>query len=62
MDSSMVFLETYVLQQDMRIRMPKSILSNLGAEKGKTMLDIYFNADDNSVVMKVHEDNKQGKK
>lgn len=46
----------------MRIRMPKSILSNLGAEKGKTMLDIYFNADDNSIVMKVHEDNKQGKK
>lgn len=62
MDSSMVFLETYVLQQDMRIRMPKSILSNLGAEKGKTMLDIYFNADDNSIVMKVHEDNKQEKK
>lgn len=62
MDSSMVFLETYVLQQDMRIRMPKSILSNLGAEKGKTMLDIYFNADDNSIVMKVHEDNQQGKK
>lgn len=58
----MVFLETYVLQQDMRIRMPKSILSNLGAEKGKTMLDIYFNADDNSIVMKVHEDNQQGKK
>ena len=58
----MVFLKTYVLQQDMRIRMPKSIISNLGAEKGKTMLDIYFNADDNSVVMKVHEDNKQGKK
>ena len=62
MDSSMVFLETYVLQQDMRIRMPKSILSNLGAEKGKTMLDIYFNADDNSIVMKVHEDKQQGKK
>lgn len=62
MDSSMVFLETYVLQQDMRIRMPKSILSNLGAEKGKTMLDIYFNADDNSIVMKLHEDNQQGKK
>lgn len=62
MDSSMVFLETYVLQQDMRIRMPKSILSNLGAEKGKTILDIYFNADDNSIVMKVHEDNQQGKK
>ena len=58
----MVFLETYILQQDMRIRMPKSILSNLGAEKGKTMLDIYFNADDNSIVMKVHEDNQQGKK
>lgn len=55
MDNSMVFLETYVLQQDMRIRLPKAILSNVGAEKGKTMFDIYFSADDNSIVLKVHK-------
>ena len=56
MDNSMVFLETYVLQQDMRIRLPKAILSNVGAEKGKTMFDIYFSADKNSIILKVHED------
>ena len=56
MDNSMVFLETYVLQQDMRIRLPKAILSNVGAEKGKTMFDIYFNADENSIILKAHKD------
>ena len=55
MDNSMEFLETYVLQQDMRIRLPKAILSNVGAEKGKTMFDIYFSADDNAIVLKVHK-------
>ena len=55
MDNSMVFLETYVLQQDMRIRLPKAILSNVGAEKGKTMFDIYFSADDNTIVLEVHK-------
>ena len=55
MDNSRVFLETYVLQQDMRIRLPKAILSNVGAEKGKTMFDIYFSADDNTIVLKVHK-------
>ena len=55
MDNSMVFLETYVLQQDMRIRLPKAILSNVGAEKGKTMFDIYFSGDDNTIVLKVHK-------
>lgn len=52
----MVFLETYVLQQDMRIRLPKAILSNVRAEKGKTMFDIYFSADENSIILKVHKD------
>lgn len=56
MDSSLVFLETYVLQQDMRIRLPKAILSNVGAEKGKTMFDIYFNFGENSLILKVHKD------
>ena len=54
----MVFLETYVLQQDMRIRLPKAILSNINAEKGKTMFDIYFCANENSIILKVHEDMK----
>ena len=40
----------------MRIRLPKAILSNVGAEKGKTMFDIYFSADENSIILKVHKD------
>ena len=55
MDNSMVFLETYVLQQDMRIRLPKAILSNVGADIFLTMFDIYFSADDNTIVLKVHK-------
>jgi len=33
MDDNLIYLDTYVLQQDMRIRMPKSILKNLNAEE-----------------------------
>ena len=55
MDDSKVFLKTYVLQQDMRIRLPKSIISNIGAEKGKTLFDIYFCANDKSLILKVHD-------
>ena len=36
MENELIYLDTYVLQQDMRIRLPKSILSNLSVEKGKS--------------------------
>lgn len=55
-----IYLDTYVLQQDMRVRMPKAILSNMGVEKGKTKFDIYFDSKDNSLVFRVHEDNNEG--
>ena len=48
----LTYLDTYVLQQDMRIRLPKSILSNLNVEKGKTFFDILFNADEKVIVLK----------
>ena len=35
MEQDLIYLDTYVLQQDMRIRMPKCILTNMSAEKGK---------------------------
>ena len=41
MENDLIYLDTYILQQDMRIRMPKSILTNLNIEKGKTHLDVY---------------------
>ncbi len=60
MSDNLIYLDTYILQRDMRIRMPKSILENLNAEKGKTYFAIYFNKDDNSLVLKTQE-NKERK-
>ena len=42
MNDTNIYLDTYVLQQDMRIRLPKAVLSNLNVEKGKTKFDIYL--------------------
>jgi len=55
-----IYLDTYVLQQDMRIRLPKSILSNMGVEKGITQFDIYLDPIDNSLILRVHDENDNG--
>ncbi len=57
MKESYIYLDTYVLQQDMRVRLPKSVLSNLDVEKGTTKFDIYLNSSEKSLVLKIHEDN-----
>ncbi len=60
MSDSCIYLDTYVLQQDMRVRMPKAILSNMGVEKGKTKFDIYLDSSDNPLVFRIHNDNCEG--
>lgn len=52
MDNELIYLDTYVLQQDMRIRMPKSILENLNLEKGKSRLKIYYDQLNKSLVLR----------
>lgn len=42
MENDLIYLDTYLLQQDMRIRLPKAILTNLPAERGKTKFEIYL--------------------
>lgn len=59
MDNTAIYLDTYVLQQDMRVRLPKSVLSNLDVEKGKTMFDIYLNPNNKSLILKVREERNQ---
>ena len=54
MKNEYIYQDTYVLQQDMRVRMPKSILSNMDIEKGKTFFDIYYNPLENALIMKIH--------
>lgn len=52
MDSSAIYLDTYVLQQDMRIRLPKAILSNLNVEKGVTLFDVYLDTKSQEIILK----------
>ncbi len=58
-DTNEIYLETYVLQQDMRIRMPKSILTNLGAQKGKTKFDIYLDVATQELVLRKHDEESE---
>lgn len=58
MKNELIYLDTYVLQQDMRIRLPKSILANLNVEKGKSRFNIYFDKTNDALVLKV-EENKE---
>lgn len=57
--AEMIYLDTYVLQQDMRVRLPKAILTNMDVEKGKTQFDIYLDTKNNSLIFRIHEDNKE---
>ena len=52
MSNNEIYLDTYILQQDMRIRMPKSIVSNLSVEKGKTKFDIYLNVAEKTLIFR----------
>ncbi len=60
MKRDLIFLDTYVLQQDMRIRMPKSILANMNVEKGKTKFDVYFDKTNNCLVLRAEQNNPSG--
>ncbi len=55
MENELVYLDSYILQRDMRVRLPKSILTNMNVEKGKTMFAVYINKIDNSLVLKVEK-------
>lgn len=55
MQNKLTYLDTYGVQQNMRIRLPKCILENLNIEKGKTKFDIYLDSDDRNLIFKIHK-------
>lgn len=55
-----VLLDTYVLQQDMRIRLPKQIINNLNVVKGETKFDIYMNTDSEEIILRISKNEKGG--
>ncbi len=52
MNNNLIYLDTYLLQRDMRIRLPKSILTNLKVEKGVSNFEIYCDKNSELLVLK----------
>lgn len=52
----LIYLDTYVLQRDMRIRLPKSVLENLQVTKGKTKFKIYCDAKNFQLILRKDTD------
>lgn len=55
MNEDLIYLDSYIIQKDMRIRLPKSILTNMNVEKGKSMLDFYYDKKQNALVLRLSE-------
>jgi len=55
MNNELIYLDSYVVQKDMRIRLPKSILTNMNVEKGISMFDFYLDKDQNTLVLKLSD-------
>ena len=56
MDNTVIYLDTYVLQQDMRIRLPKAILANLEVEKGVSKFDIFLDTKNKELILRQNND------
>jgi hypothetical protein len=52
MEKNLVFLDSVLLQQDMRVRLPKSLLVNIDGKAGKTKLEIYFDANTREIILR----------
>lgn len=62
MSKEPIYLDTYTLQQDMRIRLPKSILNNLSVEKGVTKFSIFLDQDKRELILRIADNNEEKKK
>lgn len=49
--SSRIYLDSYVLQKDMRIRMPKEITNNLDAKPGISYFDVYLDPARKEIIL-----------
>ncbi|NLJ64842.1 MAG: sucrose-6-phosphate hydrolase [Christensenellaceae bacterium] len=59
MQNDLFYLDTYTLQQDMRIRLPKSILNNMPVKKGVTKFAIYLDRGKNELILKIVDVTKE---
>ncbi len=54
-----IYLDDYILQKDMRVRMPKEIIKNMNVKPGESYFEVYFEPDKQEIVLTVK--NIQGK-
>ena len=59
MKSELIFLDTYVLQRDMRVRLPKSVVTNLNIIRGLTKFDIYLNTVTKEIVLRINQNSER---
>lgn len=53
--SSRIYLDDYVLQKDMRVRMPKEVTKNLNIKPGETFFEVYIDTKNREIVLSVKE-------
>ena len=56
MSPNAVYLDSYVLQNDLRLRLPKAILCNLPIKKGETRFAIYYDAKQREIILRIDSD------
>lgn len=52
-----VLLDSYALQKDLRIKLPKQIISNLHVDVG-TVFDIYIDTESGEIILRVSDESK----
>lgn len=61
MNKNEVLLDSYALQKDLRIKLPKQIKSNLPVDIG-TVFDIYINPVTNEIILRIAQQNVNDEK
>lgn len=60
MKTTPVYLDSYIIQADMRIRIPKSVITNWNAVPGKTRVSFYYDQNTQSIILRVCNDDCSG--
>lgn len=50
-----IYLDDYILQKDMRVRLPKEIIRNLDVRPGESYFEIYFEPHKKEIVLIVKD-------
>ena len=58
MEKFEVLLDSYALQKDLRIRLPKQILANMPVDVG-SVFNIYYNPSNGDIVLRLADEEKQ---